>query len=65
MGDGTPLVNIYRVMARDHLADTGPAERGESGGDMIIFAEAGDKPCRKMYHLLQSVQAGFGPTTPD
>ena len=56
---------IHRVTARDHLTYARPAERGEGRGDMIILAEAGDKPCREMYDLLQSVQARVGGTTPD
>ena len=58
-------VHIHRVTSRDHLPHARPAERSEGGADVVILAEAGDKPYRKVYDSLQSVQAGVGGTTPD
>ena len=58
-------IHIDRVTSGDRLCYTGPAERGKGRANVIIPAEAGDKPCREMQDPLQSVQTGFGGATPD
>ena len=64
-GDMQGAIHVGRIMPRDHLPYTRPAERSEGGADVIILAEARDQPCRKVYNPLQSVQTGVGSTTPD
>ena len=50
-------IHIDCITIRDQLLHTWPAERSESGADVVVFSEAGDQPGREMYDHLQSVQA--------
>ena len=50
-------MHINRITLPDHLPDTGPAERTEGGGDMVVPMEASYQSRCKINDFLQSVQA--------